>query len=131
MFGKYGNNFVKRILQLAEEKDSLNVATDQCSCPTGAADIARVLLELAEKIHNHEAHWGIYHYAGFPVVSRYEFVKKIMQLANNKIPINKVTTADLPLRAPRPQNSELGVQKIIDDYGIKRHEWTRYLQQAE
>ncbi len=93
VFGKYGNNFVKKILQLAEEKDSLDVATDQCSCPTGAADIARVLLKLSEKIHNHKTHWGVYHYAGFPVVSRYEFVREIMKRANKKIPINKITTA--------------------------------------
>lgn len=133
VFGRYGNNFVKTILRLAQEKEELNVVGDQRGCPTAALDIARVLLELAEGIKNDKHWWGIYHYCGAPVTTWYKFAEKIIEIARQQRPLkiqqlNQITTAQYPTRATRPHNSELLTEKITRDYGIERHEWLDYLQ---
>jgi len=125
VFGKYGKNFVKTMLQLAQKKQPINVVNDQFGCPTAAADVARVLLELAEKIVNGKRLWGIYHYSGKPAVSWYQFATKIIDQK-----INATTTKEFPTIAPRPKNSELAVEKITKTFGIVRHGWEEYLQRV-
>ncbi|EKE00576.1 MAG: hypothetical protein ACD_21C00325G0003 [uncultured bacterium] len=135
VFGQYGNNFVKTILRLAQERDVLNIVGDQFGCPTAAADIARVLLEIAEKISLGQEKWGVYNYCNSPATTWYEFALKIIELGRNKFPlkakqINKITTAEFPTKAKRPKNSELLVEKINQDYGISRKGWAVYLAEA-
>ena len=134
VFSKHGNNFVKTILRLASQQSSLKVVGDQHICPTSAADIARVLLELATKIKTKPS-WGVYHYCGAPAISWYEFAAKIIELARHKHTLalqklNKITTAEYSTKAKRPRNSELEVSKIIKDYAIKRHAWLDYLKEV-
>lgn len=133
MFGKYGNNFVKTILRLAKEREELQVVGDQHGCPTAAADVARVLLELARQIVGGKTHWGIYHYCGFPATTWYEFAKTIIEQGQAKFDFKikhlyKVTTAEYITKAVRPKKSELLVSKITIDYGVVRHGWVDYLQ---
>ena len=128
VFGKYGNNFVKTILRLAQERYVLNVVCDQFGCPTAAADIARVLFEIAEKVLRGKEKWGIYNYCNYPVVTWYEFATKIVELGRNRLQlrvkqINKIATDEFPTKAKRPKNSELFVEKINKDYGILRKSW--------
>lgn len=134
VFGKYGNNFVKTILRLAKERESLNIVDDQYGCPTPASDIARVLLEMAIQIKNGNQKWGIYNYCGSPVTTWYDFAVKIIELAREKEllklrELNKITTAEYPTKAVRPKNSELLVKKITEDYNIVQHEWVNYLRE--
>lgn len=133
VFGKYGNNFVKTILKLAQERETLNIVGDQFGCPTPAADIARVLLILVGKIYSGKAIWGIYNYCGYPAVTWYDFAEKILEFAQGKYllklqKMNKINTEQYPTKAKRPANSELLVEKIIRDYGIERSEWIEYLE---
>ena len=134
VFGQYGNNFVKTILRLASERDTLGIVGDQRGCPTPAADIARVLLEIAERISNGDAKWGLYNYCGSPLTTWCDFTADIVKTGRaqgKKFAIktlNRITTADYPLPATRPANSELKIEKIIRDYGITRHEWQQYLE---
>lgn len=132
VFGTYGNNFVKTILRLAQEREVLNVVGDQFGCPTAAKDIARVLLEIAEQIKNGKNLWGVYNYCNSPVTNWYDFALKIIELGKNKYSfkikeINEITTDKYPTKAIRPKNSELQVKKIIADFGVERHEWSKYL----
>lgn len=133
VFGKYGNNFVKTILRLAKEHEELQVVGDQHGCPTAAADVARVLLEVTMRIKSGIAHWGIYNYCNDPVITWYEFAKKIFELGREKHAIKlkrlrKITTEEYPTKALRPKNSELLVNKIVADYNVVRHGWLGYLQ---
>lgn len=135
VFGRYGNNFVKTILRLAQERETLGIVGDQCGCPTPAADIARVLLEIAQQIYNGNEKYGTYHYCGSPATTWYDFATKIIELGHNKFDfklkhLNKITTAEFPTKAARPKNSELKVAKIIQDYKIDRHKWVDYLKQV-
>lgn len=132
VFGRHGSNFVKTILRLGVEREELNIIGDQYGCPTPAADVARVLLELAEKIYNGQQVWGIYHYCSLPATNWCEFAKKIIAEARNSIllktkKINNITTQQYPTKATRPHNTELLVKKIISDYGVKRRDWDSYL----
>lgn len=136
VFGKYGNNFVKTISRLASEREVLNVVGDQRGCPTAAEDIARVVIELAGKIKSGNERWGIYHYAGCPATTWFDFASQIVDLWKEKNPhavkaqkINKVKSEEYVTRAKRPKNSELSTDKIKSDYGIKQHEWRTYLRQ--
>lgn len=134
VFGKYGQNFVKTILRLAQERETLNVVNDQFGCPTPASDVARVLLELADKIINGTEKYGVYNYCGYPCTNWYDFASKIIEFGKNKYvftlkELNPIATKDYPTKAKRPRNSELLVQKICDDYAIERHKWESYLRE--
>ena len=126
VFGKYGNNFVKTILRLASEREEINIVGDQYGCPTAARDLARVLLELAEKVCCGRSLWGVYHYCGLSITTWFDFAKKIVEEAAKsksslKVQrINRITTNDYPTKAIRPQNSELLVEKITKDYGVEK-----------
>jgi len=133
VFGKYGNNFVKTMLRLAKEREELRVVGDQHGCSTAAADVARVLLLIAEQIIAGKPKWGIYNYCGWPATTWYEFAEKILELGRKKYvlklkQLHKITTAEFPTKAKRPKNSELFVNKIIIDYSVARHNWIDYLQ---
>lgn len=132
VFGRYGNNFVKTMLRLAQERETLNVVADQFGCPTSAADIARVLLEIAEQIAQGKEKWGTYNYCNHPVTTWYDFAVKIIELGRGRFQLkakqlNKTTTEMFPTKAKRPKNSELLVAKIIEDYGVTRKDWESYL----
>jgi dTDP-4-dehydrorhamnose reductase len=135
VFSKHGGNFVKTILKLAQEREELKIVGDQHGCPTPAADVARVLLEMAQKITAGAENFGIYNYCGLPATNWHEFAKQIIELGKSKYQfklkkLQKITTPEYPTKAVRPLNSELEVQKIIQDYGIQRHEWLGYLQEV-
>lgn len=134
VFGKYGNNFVKTILKLAKERENLSIVGDQTGCPTAAADVARVLLEIAEQLTQGSEKYGIYHYCEAPVTTWFGFTKQIIELGKNKYAfqlktLKQITTAEYPTKAHRPANSELAVQKIKQDYGIERRPWVDYLKE--
>jgi len=135
VFGKYGNNFVKTILHLANVRESFGVVGDQFGCPTPAKDVARVLLGIAEQIYSGQERFGIYHYCGKPSVSWYEFANHIIELSRYKYKLKlqnlqKITTEEYPTKAVRPHYSVFCAQKILEDYGIEQHEWVNYLQKV-
>lgn len=130
VFGEHGNNFVKTMLRLAKTRDTLGVVADQIGGPTYAGDIARTLIQIAEKIINGEAvEYGVYHFTGEPYVSWCDFAKAIFaeaisQNVLEKAPlVNAITTADYPTPAKRPANSCLDLTKIQQVFGIQPSDW--------
>ena len=134
VFGKYGKNFVKTILRLARERTELNIVNDQIGNPTAAADIARVILILCQRIAKNEAKWGIYHYCGAETVSWYDFSKEIIAVAQSEsLMIQEVTpivTSAYPTKAIRPMSSSLNCDKVGRDFGIEQHSWKGYLKKV-
>ena len=126
-FSEYGKNFLKRMLQLAEEKAELDIVGDQFGCPTYMHDLAKVIREILQKKNFINLPSGIYHYAGDQECSWYEFADLIFSEANKlgfKIPyVRSVKSGDFKSRAVRPLYSSLDCSKIKDQYGIQSSNW--------
>lgn len=114
VFGINGNNFVKTMLRLGDEKENLNVVCDQVGSPTYTPDLARLICDLivTEK-------YGIYHGTNENFCSWAEFAAEIMKLGCKKTVINPVPSSEYPTKAERPHNSRLS-KKCLDEAGIKR-----------
>jgi dTDP-4-dehydrorhamnose reductase len=124
LYSAHGNNFLKTMLRLGKEKESLGVVYDQVGSPTSAADLALAILQICDKIlASGENYGGIYHYSDEGVCSWYDFSKTIMKLANLKCIINPITTEQYPLPAKRPAYSVFNKKKIKDTFGIKIPYW--------
>jgi len=135
VFGEHGNNFVKTMLRVGGQRDSLGVVADQLGGPTYAGDIAAALLTIAEQsLNGAELPWGVYHFAGEPHVSWFEFAQAIFAAAGkhgvlDKLPVvNAIKTTDYPTPAKRPANSRLDCSKIRAAFGIAPSDWRQALE---
>jgi len=138
VFGAHGNNFVKTMLRLGSQRDCLGVVADQWGGPTYAGDIAAALLTIAERsLGNAELPWGVYHFAGEPHVSWFEFAQAIFAAATRhgvlpKSPaVSPIATSDYPTPAKRPANSRLDCSKIRAAFGIEPSDWRLALENIE
>ena len=131
VFGAHGQNFVKTMLRLGRERDSLGIVADQYGAPTAAADIAAALITIVRR-HTPEQlaeRAGIYHYCGSPYASWFEFAETIFAEAAAqgvlaKIPaVKPIATADYPTPAKRPADSRLDCGKIRTVFGIGPCDW--------
>ncbi|KAB2382646.1 dTDP-4-dehydrorhamnose reductase [Bacillus toyonensis] len=113
VFGLYGNNFVKTMLRLAEEKTELGVVHDQVGSPTYTPDLARFIINLVKTDK-----YGIYHGSNSGVCSWYEFAKEIFKQSNIEIVVNPLTTEDFPRPAARPKYSVLD-KGMIEENGFE------------
>ncbi|ULT56450.1 dTDP-4-dehydrorhamnose reductase [Neobacillus drentensis] len=109
VFGINGNNFVKTMLRLAEERDELGVVHDQVGSPTYTVDLARFMIDLVESDQ-----YGIYHATNEGVCSWYEFAVEIFNQAGVNVKVNPLTSEQFPRPAARPKYSVLSKKKITD-----------------
>lgn len=108
LYGRYGHNFVKTMLHLAEEKRVLKVVADQIGCPTYAHDLAHKLAEIGLS-----GQFGFYHVVNEGAVSWYNFAKKIFALAQLQVKVEPIKTTELSRPAPRPPYS------VLNNYSLK------------
>ncbi|NGZ15529.1 dTDP-4-dehydrorhamnose reductase [Vibrio aestuarianus] len=130
VFGEHGNNFVKTMLRLGQDRDALSIVGDQIGGPTYAGDIASALITMIEYIEKEGApQWGVYHFSGMPYASWYEFAEQIFAAAKNKSVLaqtpnlSSIPTSAYPTPAKRPANSRLDCEKIDQQFGIKPSDW--------
>jgi dTDP-4-dehydrorhamnose reductase len=131
VFGEHGNNFVKTMIRLGNNRDTLGIVADQEGGPTYAGDIAKALIKIAQQYAARKSlAWGAYHYSGLPHVSWFGFAQHIFaeveqtRLYNKATPqLNAITTADFPTPAKRPANSKLDCSKIEQAFGITASDW--------
>lgn len=103
-----GKNFVKTIINLGKEKNSINVVNDQYGSPTFTKDLA----EIIDKAIKYKIPYGIYHATNEGTTTWCEFAKKILKLANVKCEVIGVTTEEYEKIAKRPKNSKLSKNKL-------------------
>ncbi len=118
----HGANFVKTMLRLGRERDSLNVVSDQIGGPTPAGDIAAALL-IAARAMVGGARGGTHHFAGAPDLSWADFARAIMARAALPCRIHDIPTSAYPTPAKRPPNSRLDCSALMDAFGIPRPDW--------
>ncbi|MBR1712395.1 MAG: dTDP-4-dehydrorhamnose reductase [Alloprevotella sp.] len=120
LYSSYGNNFVKTMLRLGRERESLGVVADQIGTPTYARDLASALLQMVR----HGLVPGIYHYSNEGVTSWYDFTREIHRQAGiTSCRVSPLHTEDYPAPAPRPHFSVLDKTKIKATYGITIPWW--------
>ena len=140
VFGARGNNFVKTILRLAGERESLNVVADQIGAPTPAALIATVTGVAVAMLRCGELQKAgenrIYHLAAANPVSWCEFAREIVRQARatpgfdlRLMPeaIAPIPSSAYPLPARRPANSRLDCGRLAADFGLEMPDWRPYL----
>lgn len=120
LYSSFGNNFVKTMMKLGTERDSLGVIFDQVGTPTYAADLADAIMQL---ISSETFVPGIYHFSDEGVCSWYDFTKTIHRMANITCDVKPIETKDYPARTPRPHFSVLNKGKIKSTYGISIPHW--------
>lgn len=127
LYSTFGNNFVKTMLRLGWEKDSLGVIFDQIGTPTYARDLAVAIFAAIHK----GIIPGIYHFSNEGVCSWYDFTQMIHHLADIKTcKLRPLHTEEYPTKAKRPHYSVLDKTKIKDIYGIEIPYWVDSLKEC-
>ena len=125
VYSAHGKNFVKTMLRVGAERESLSVVDDQRGGPTAAHEIARALLAIAASFHEGRGHSGIYHFAGSPACTWADFAEAIFAASSmpRRPVINRIPTSAYPTPARRPANSVLDCTRIRDVYSIGQPDW--------
>ncbi len=132
LYSRWGKNFVKTMLQLGRERETLRVVDDQWGSPTHAADLAMAVLTVAARIRVRRVSWGTYHYCGGGETSWHGFAVKIFELARHREvfrvrEVQPIKTSEYPSPARRPSYSVLDCSLIKRVFGITSPPWTESL----
>lgn len=122
VYSSYGANFVKTILRLCRERDSLNIIFDQVGTPTYARDLAHVILSNLDKAIDQKIS-GVYNFSDEGVASWYDFAVAIRDIAGLKTKISPIETSQYPTPAVRPKYSVLNKKKVKQTFGIEIPYW--------
>ena len=112
VFGIHGNNFVKTMIRLGEDRGEVGVVHDQVGSPTYTVDLAKFMVELMETDK-----YGIYHATNSGVCSWYDFAVEIFKQAGMNVKVNPLTSDQFPRPAARPKYSVLS-KKRIEEQGL-------------
>lgn len=125
LYSHYGKNFVKTMMKLTAEKDSLNVVFDQVGTPTCAADLAALIYKvITERMLDRQ---GVYHFSNEGVCSWYDFALEIRDLCGNTCDIRPCHSEEFLSRVRRPSYSVLDKTKVKNVFGINIHHWKKAL----
>lgn len=130
VFGKNGNNFVKTMLRLGKDKETISVVADQIGSPTYTKDLAILLCDmvLTDK-------YGIYHATNEGICSWADFAEAIMSMVKLNARIIKVTTEEYGAKAARPKNSRMSKDKLEINGFVRLPDWQdalkRYLTEID
>jgi len=130
LYSEYGNNFMKTMLRLGSEKESINVVYDQIGTPTYAGDLAAAILHILRKTAADAQNFvpGIYHYSNEGVCSWYDFASMIFKIKGLKCFINPVLSDAFPSVAKRPVYSVMDKKKIREQFGLTIPFWVNSLE---
>jgi dTDP-4-dehydrorhamnose reductase len=129
VYSQFANNFMKTMLRLASERDSLSVVADQIGTPTNAVDLAECLLTIITQhlTPNTQHLFGIYNFSNEGHCSWYDFAKEIFNQNNISINLQPIPTSAYPTPAKRPAYSVLDKSKIKEVFGLEIKGWEESL----
>jgi dTDP-4-dehydrorhamnose reductase len=122
LFGPGRSNFVAKILDLAKNREALNVVHDQVGSPTYTLDLAKYSLELIKS-----AGHGLYHLTNSGQASWCELASEAIKCAGLHCRVNPITSSEYPQKAVRPPYSVLDCSKFTEITGIKPRSWIQAL----
>ena len=125
VYSQFANNFMKTMLRLASERDSLSVVSDQIGTPTNAVDLAECLLTIITQhpTPNTQHLFGIYNFSNEGHCSWYYFAAEIFRVNNISINLQPIPSSAYPTPAKRPAYSVLDKSKIKQVFGVKIKDW--------
>ena len=121
LYSTFGNNFVKTMIRLGNERPELNVVFDQIGTPTYAGDLAAALVTMLERSNGND--YGIYHYSNEGACSWYDFTCSIFEMKNINTPVYPIEAKQYPTPAQRPHFSVLNKSKIKNTFNITIPHW--------
>ena len=133
VYSQFGNNFMKTMLRLASERDSISVVNDQIGTPTNAVDLAECLVkiichtELVEVQQPTTDNFGVYNFSNEGQCSWYDFAKEIFKINKIEIDLKPISTSSFPTPAKRPKYSVLDKTKIKSTFGLVINKWEEAL----
>ena len=134
LYSQFGANFMKTMIKLGQERETLSVVNDQIGTPTHAVDLATALIKiiltdyknLKSQISNLKS-YGLYHFSNEGQCSWYDFAAKIFELNNIKINLLPIPTSAYPTPAKRPVYSVLDKSKIKETFDLTIKNWEESL----
>jgi dTDP-4-dehydrorhamnose reductase len=120
VYSSFGKNFVKTMIRLMTEKESIGVVNDQIGSPTYAGDLAAVTMQI---ISEGKRTPGIYHYSNEGVISWHDFALEIKALIGSNCIVNGIPTSAYPTPAKRSAYSAMDTSKIKSTFGIAIPFW--------
>ncbi|HTM46679.1 MAG TPA: dTDP-4-dehydrorhamnose reductase [Polyangiaceae bacterium] len=132
MYSAFGHNFVKTMLRLAAERESIKVVSDQFGCPTSAQDLAHAIAQIAESLLNRSAAWGTYHCAGTGGASWYELAAAAIQSSPHsaRCRVLPIPSSEYPTAAQRPMRSILDSTRFSRTFGVALPSWRQSLEKV-
>ncbi|MBX2939017.1 MAG: dTDP-4-dehydrorhamnose reductase [Ferruginibacter sp.] len=127
VYSFYGKNFVKTMLRLMQERDTLRVVNDQRGCPTYAADLAHAVMQI---IAQQSFTPGVYHYCNSGVISWFQFASAIAKHMSFNCIVEPIRTEDYPTPAKRPAYSALNTDSFSKAFHIEIPDWESSLKQC-
>lgn len=127
VYSFFGNNFVKTMLRLMKERESVTVINDQFGSPTYAADLAEAIMQVATAA---DFKGGVYHYSNGGIISWFDFAVAIRDLSGLNCEVKACDTSGYPTPAKRPGYSVMSKEKIQSTFGIEIKDWKESLQKC-
>jgi len=132
VYSEYGNNFVKTMLRLGQERDELSIVSDQIGSPTYATDLAKTIFAIVNNkdYQDKERTTEIYHYSNEGEISWYEFAKEVFKIAKIDCKVNAIATEQYPTPARRPKNTSMDKNKIMQTFNVNPVSWKDSLEKC-
>jgi dTDP-4-dehydrorhamnose reductase len=124
VYSAYGKNFVKTMMRLMKEKESISVVNDQIGSPTYAADLAELIMHIIDSKKWKE---GIYHFSNEGIISWFDFATEIRSLIHSACIVSPITTEQFPTPAKRPHFSVMDKTKIQQTFAVSLKNWKESL----
>lgn len=128
VYSEYGHNFVKTMLRLSKEKESISVVFDQIGSPTYAKDLAQAILQIIPKIESEGIQ--IYHYANKGQCSWFDFASAIMKIAQQSCKVLPINSSEFKTKAKRPKFSLMNTEKIQHTFNLEIPYWEDALREC-
>ncbi len=129
VYSSFGNNFVKTMRRLGNDRDELSIVADQIGTPTYARDIADTIYKICHQGWSDDQN-GVYNFSNSGQTDWASFARKIFELENIECQVHDITTKEYGAAAERPLWSVLSKEKIKTRFGIKPKHWEESLKEC-
>jgi dTDP-4-dehydrorhamnose reductase len=129
LYSAHGHNFVRTMLKLMSERESINVVNDQSGCPTYTTDLADAIMQMIVQLPTAKCHLpAIFNYSNSGITTWFDFANAIKEFTGSACIVQPIPTAQYPAPAKRPHYSVLDTTKIREVFHIHIPEWNDSLQ---